>query len=285
MQRLTWDDVGEHVAIMAATLRNHEFRHVWGVPRGGAIVAGMLAIHGMKPVDEIEKADVIIDDIWDSGATARRFFESHPGKPFMAMITKSDPSQWIMFPWEVEDHEETGEETARRFLQSLEVDLSPTGRRDTPARFARALRSLLAGEQEEVGALLETKFKETYDEVVMVRDLPFVSVCEHHVMPFIGKATIGYLPAGKVIGLSKIPRALRALSRRMQIQERLTQEIAKAIWEAARPRGVGVILRATHTCMTLRGIESSGEMVTSFLLGTFREGPPRAEFFSLAARP
>ena len=152
----------------------------------------------------------------------------------------------------------------------------------TPMRFAAALGEMLSGYDEDPKSILERTFDADYDQMVIVRSLPFWSLCEHHVLPFHGRATIGYIPQGKVLGLSKLPRLLRCLSRRLQMQEKLTMELAQSIEEAIAPRGVGVLLRATHLCMVVRGIESDGEMVTSSLTGVFRDLAVREEFLRLA---
>jgi len=159
------------------------------------------------------------------------------------------------------------------------------GLRGTPERIARMWEELTSGAAVDVDALLSRVFSSSYDQMVVVRDIDFVSTCEHHLMPFWGTVSVGYLPSGgKVVGLSKIARLVKAFARRFQIQERMTQQIAEALagHPVLRPAGVGVVVRATHSCMRFRGAESEGEMATSCLLGTFRDEPTtRAEFFSL----
>ena len=152
----------------------------------------------------------------------------------------------------------------------------------TPDRFADALMEMLQGYRESPVGILKKTFDEPYDEMVIVNGIKFWSLCEHHALPFHGVASVGYLPNGAVVGLSKIPRLVRCLSRRLQVQERLTNQIAEAIGEALKPKGVGVLLRATHLCMVARGVESHGEMVTSSLTGSFRQPEVREEFLRLA---
>lgn len=171
--------------------------------------------------------------------------------------------------------------TARRLLEQLGVDVSQPGRADTPRRMVRALEQLLSGANRDPAKVLTLFDAEGYDQVIAVRDMPFVSICEHHVMPFTGTVSVAYLPGSKIVGLSKIPRLVRFVSRRLQVQERITQQVAKAM-DAAEPRGVAVIVRGHHTCMNLRGIESEGEMVTSSLTGVFRDdASARAEAMQL----
>ena len=177
-------------------------------------------------------------------------------------------------------------------VDSLLVELGENPRRPglraTPDRVARALRELTDGygvKPEEV--IADAVFDEqSYDEMVLVRDIPFYSLCEHHMLPFFGQVHVGYLPKGKVIGLSKIPRLVEVFSRRLQIQEQLTRQVAEALNTSLVPRGVGVVVEARHLCMEMRGVETpGGRMVTSCMLGTFRRDPrTRAEFLDLVRR-
>jgi GTP cyclohydrolase IA len=161
------------------------------------------------------------------------------------------------------------------------------GLRATPDRVSRALRELTNGyriKPEEV--IADAIFDQDYDEMVLVKDIPFYSLCEHHMLPFFGHVHVGYLPKGKVVGLSKIPRLVEVFSRRLQIQEQLTNQVAEALNTALAPRGVGVVVEARHLCMEMRGVETpGGRMITSCMLGTFRRDPrTRSEFLDLVRR-
>jgi GTP cyclohydrolase I len=154
------------------------------------------------------------------------------------------------------------------------------GLRDTPRRVLEAFKELTAGYHVDPAALLKAQFeRDGYDQVVTVRGIDFTSLCEHHLLPFTGTAAVGYLPAERVVGLSKLARLVQAYASRLQLQERLTQQIATALQEHLQPQGVAVVLRARHACMGCRGIRKPGaEMVTSALLGVFRtENAARAE--------
>ena len=172
-------------------------------------------------------------------------------------------------------------------LVELGEDPRRQGLRTTPDRVARALRELTEGygvKPEDV--IADAIFDQDYDEMVLVKDIPFYSLCEHHMLPFFGQVHVGYLPRGKVVGLSKIPRLVEVFSHRLQIQEQLTRQVAEALNTALVPRGVGVVVEARHLCMEMRGVETpGGRMVTSCMLGTFRrDSRTRAEFLDLVRR-
>ena len=173
-------------------------------------------------------------------------------------------------------------------LGELGEDPSRAGLEATPARVSRALRQLTDGYGVDPTAIVAgAVFEQDYDEMVVVKDIDFYSLCEHHMLPFFGQVHVGYLPKGKVVGLSKIPRLVAVFSRRLQIQEQLTRQIAEALDGALQPRGVGVVVEARHLCMEMRGVETpGGRMMTSCMLGTFRRDPrTRAEFLDLVRRP
>ena len=172
-------------------------------------------------------------------------------------------------------------------LTELGEDPARPGLRATPDRVARALRELTNGYGvRPADVIADAIFEQDYDEMVLVRDIPFYSLCEHHMLPFFGQVHVGYLPRGKVVGLSKIPRLVEVFSHRLQIQEQLTREVAEALSEALSPKGVAVVVEARHLCMEMRGVETpGGRMVTSCMLGTFRSDPrTRAEFLDLVRR-
>ena len=173
-------------------------------------------------------------------------------------------------------------------LGELGEDPDRPGLKTTPDRVSRALRELTDGygvKPEDV--IADAVFDQDYDEMVVVKDINFYSLCEHHMLPFFGQIHVGYLPKGKVVGLSKIPRLVEIFARRLQIQEQLTRQVAEALNAALEPRGVGVVAEARHLCMEMRGVEApGGRMITSCMLGTFRRDPrTRAEFLDLVHRP
>jgi len=173
-------------------------------------------------------------------------------------------------------------------LTELGEDPERQGLKATPERVARAFRQLTDGYgrvSEDV--IADAVFDQDYDEMVVVKDIPFYSLCEHHMLPFFGTCHVGYLPRGKVVGLSKIPRLVGIFAHRLQLQERMTKEIAEALNGSLAPKGVGVVVEARHLCMEMRGVEKpGGQLITSCMLGTFRRDPrTRAEFLDLVRRP
>jgi GTP cyclohydrolase I len=173
-------------------------------------------------------------------------------------------------------------------LSELGEDPSRQGLRATPARVSRALRELTDGYGVSPSDVIAgAVFDQDYDEMVLVKDIPFYSLCEHHMLPFFGSCHVGYLPKGKVVGLSKIPRLVGMFAHRLQLQERMTKEIAEALNDQLAPKGVGVVVEARHLCMEMRGVQKpGGQLITSCMLGTFRrDARTRAEFLDLVRRP
>lgn len=154
---------------------------------------------------------------------------------------------------------------------------------NTPQRVVKAMREMTTGYATDIAALLSVNFDVDYDELVVVRNIPFNSLCEHHMLPFTGVATVGYLPNARVVGLSKLARLVDAYAKRLQVQERMTKQIADAMKEHLQPLGCGVVVRGNHSCMQCRGVQKQGEMVTSALHGTLRDiHTQRQEFLALA---
>jgi GTP cyclohydrolase I len=165
------------------------------------------------------------------------------------------------------------QEAVRTLIRWAGDDPTREGLLDTPARVARAWKEYCSGYGEDPAYHLSRVFEEVggYDEIVLLKDIPFQSHCEHHMAPIIGKAAIAYLPTDHVVGISKLARVLHGFARRLQVQERLTAEVAQCIWDALEPKGVAVVIEASHACMTARGVRTPGvNMVTSRVMGAFR---------------
>ena len=178
----------------------------------------------------------------------------------------------------------TPEDHVREILRAIGEDPTREGLQKTPARVTRALNFLTKGYQEDPDSILNgALFSEEYSEMIVLKDLDFFSLCEHHLLPFYGKAHVAYIPTHKILGLSKIARLFEVFARRLQVQERLTTQVASTLMEAIAPMGVGVVVEAEHLCMRMRGVEKQNSIVvTSAMLGTFRtQLETREEFMTL----
>jgi len=179
------------------------------------------------------------------------------------------------------------ERAVTEILKGIGEDPSREGLLKTPSRVAKSWQYLTAGYAKDVHEVLNNAiFHEKYNEMVIVRDIDFFSMCEHHLLPFYGRAHVAYIPEGKIIGLSKIPRIVEIFSRRLQVQERMTQQIAETLFDALTPDGVGVVVEAHHLCMMMRGVEKQNSLATtSAMLGSFRDDErTRNEFLKLIKR-
>lgn len=282
-----------YVATLLHTRPAGALLRAYAVPRGGVPAAYALRQHcEFDLVDRPEDADVFIDDLIDSGATCERYCDEHPGKPFLALIDKRENTEfkglWIVFPWEVTDDgaDESGNDIIVRLLQLVGEDAEREGLLETPARVVKAWRHWCSGYGKDPAKLLKVfgDGAERHDQMVTVKDIPIYSHCEHHLAPIFGTATISYIPNGKIVGLSKLSRLADMYARRLQVQERLTDQIADALFEHLEAKGVGVVIKARHMCMESRGICQQGHhTVTTALRGAMKDEPDtRAEFLRLA---
>lgn len=181
-------------------------------------------------------------------------------------------------------NKEVFENSFQKILDSLENYVDKDGTKDTPKRVAKAYEELLSGYSADIKKVINNAlFDVQYDEIIIVKNIRFYSLCEHHMLPFFGKIDVGYLPDDKIIGLSKIPRITKIFSRRLQVQERLTKEIGEAIFKNTNALGAGVVIKAQHMCSSMRGVNlPETEMVTSSLFGSFKsDNATRKEFFDL----
>jgi GTP cyclohydrolase I len=196
----------------------------------------------------------------------------------------SDPDEIVV----VDDRLVEYEEMVRKQLELLGEDPSRDGLLKTPSRVAKAMAWLTRGYELTAAEVIgDALFEEHHENMVMVRDIEMYSMCEHHMLPFFGKVHVAYIPNGKIVGLSKLPRVVEVFARRLQVQERLGEQIADAIEEVLQPKGVGVVIEAVHLCMMMRGVEKqSSRTITSSLRGLFREdSKTRSEFLRLAHAP
>jgi GTP cyclohydrolase I len=283
------------VRTLAGTFSVDETVAVYAVPRGGVPAAYLVKAlwpGNLVLLDNPDTADVFIDDLIDSGETMRRYCDAYPGKPFLTLFEKvSDFPQnpWLVFPWEnntaSDEPEETVEDNIRRILQYIGEDPNREGLQETPRRVVKAWETWFGGYKQDPASVMKVfeDGAERCDEMVLVKDIPVFSHCEHHIAPILGVAHVAYIPNGKILGLSKIARLVDMFARRLQVQERLTNQIADAMQEHLSPLGIAVVIEAEHTCMTTRGVKiAGGRTTTSAMRGAFRdEHETRAEFMGL----
>ena len=268
----------------------------YGIPRGGitaafAVKAAYDASLLLTIVDYVEDADIIIDDIYDSGATYERFKKKYPEKPFYALFDKRTVSykgKWLIMPYErtLSGQDESSTDIITRLLEFIGEDPTREGLRETPSRMLKAWKERTSGYAIDPRTFLKTfedGAQEANDAWVIVNGIPVVSVCEHHGADIIGTASVGYIPKDRIIGLSKLARITDAYCRRLQCQERITNQIATLLDKELQPTAVGVLIKATHACMSTRGTKIHGAVtVTSALRGAALRDPAcRAEFLQL----
>ena len=289
--RLTWPGVGEFMEQnVLPTLRgmtnnpwyDPQSPRIYGIPRGGAICAGILHQHGWMVVDSPDEANVLVDDIVDSGSTRKQYLRNFPGCVFLPLVDK--PRQgllgtWIEFPWET-DRETDMTDHVRRLIQAIGDDPSREGLRDTPERVVRSWNELYSGYTIKDPKSILKWFDSDADEMVIMRGIDFWSTCEHHMIPFWGTIDIAYIPRGKVIGISKLTRIAEVVTRRLQIQENLTTQLGRILLEDNHVQDVAVSVTASHACMMARGVKQPNTMLTTnFLHGKFETDPStRSEF-------
>tara|TARA_Y100001970_G_C14197285_1_gene838863 strand:+ start:110 stop:967 length:858 start_codon:yes stop_codon:yes gene_type:complete len=272
---LSWDEI---LAKIKSVKKKHSITSktkIYGVPKNGMILSGFF---DCKNVSNPEDADIILDDIIDSGRTKKKYKKLYPKKKFIALYSKDKNVDWVNFPFEKQVDEDQ-QETVVRLLEIIGEDPNREGLKNTPKRYLDAFSEFLNPPEFNI-----TTFDvEKTDEMIVQLDIPFYSFCEHHLLPFFGKGYIAYIPNKKIVGISKLSRTLEKFSRRLQNQERITNQVADYLESELGAKGVGVVLKARHLCMEMRGVEKSDtHTVTSKLLGYFRtDERTRAEFLNL----
>jgi len=282
---------------------------VYGIPRGGVSAALVLAsVMDIVIVSSPGEANVILDDLVDSGATMQRYMIEYPLATFACLFAKGDMylkrklpypvitgaasvgNEWLTFPWEVTEsgHDSSAEDSVIRMLQAIGEDVTREGLIDTPKRVVKAWKEWFSGYNRNPADELKTftDGADGVDEMILLTDIPVYSHCEHHITPFTGVAHVAYIPNGRIVGLSKIPKIVDIFSRRLQVQERLTLQIADCLQDHLDPLGVAVVIKAKHFCMCTRGVKLPNVVTTtSAMRGAFLDKPAaRAEFMSLIPR-
>lgn len=275
------------------TKNKKDYSFTLAVARGGIPVAMLLGGRNIKIVEPFtdvsnfkDHSVLIVDDIKDTGATIEHFKKQLPNADVFTAFEKKDNSTWYVFPWE------TGNDTAgglrqacTAILRGVGEDPMREGLKETPERFDKAWRYWTKGYRQKPGDIMKMFENETkgIDQLIAIPQIDFYSMCEHHMAPFYGQVYIGYVPNGKILGISKFARLTEIYARRLQVQERMTDQIAQAIMKYLKPQGVGVVVKGIHLCMRSRGVEKQNtEMLTSSMFGKFRTvSDLRSEFLSV----
>lgn len=257
---------------------------VYGVPRGGYNIALIIEMLGLGyVVDSADQADVIVDDVIESGVTRDQYVDKY-GKLFYAVYSKTKSDPWIIFPWE-QSKMEDAKNNVVRMLELIGEDPTREGLLETPARVVRSWDKLYGGYKQDPEHVMKTFVDGACRDMVILKDIAYYSTCEHHLLPFFGKVSVGYIPNGRVIGVSKLARLVEIYARRLQIQERMCSQIADAVVTYLNPHGVMVLCEGQHFCMTARGVEKQDAvMVTSSVHGSFVEEKVRNEFLHLIGK-
>lgn len=257
---------------------------MYGVPNGGMIIAGFSKLN---LVSDPGLADTIIDDIEDSGMTRKFYEEFYPDVKFIPLFhSREFEGKWVTFPWEREHP--TGNKTVEgniiRLLEYIGEDPNRDGLKDTPKRVIKSYKELFSGYNQDPRSLFTTFENDGYDSMVLLKDIELYSMCEHHMLPFYGKAHVAYIPEkGKIVGISKLARLVDLFSRRLQVQERICEQVTNTLMEVLQPKGAACIIEAVHMCMCARGVgKQNSVMSTSSLKGEFLTDPTaRQELMNL----
>lgn len=292
-RELTWAQcyclANEMAKRVPEKLKKSQMAYIYGIPRGGIPVALLLVqtlkyhdIQGVL-VECPQAANIIVDDLIDSGKTIEGYSKRFPTKKFDVLVTDKKKDEWIIFPWEAGTEDAGPEQNIVRLLEFIGEDPKREGLVETPKRILRSYERLFGGYKKNPEDLMKTFTEGACDEMVILKDIKMFSTCEHHMLPFSGVAHVAYIPNGKVIGVSKIARLVDMYSRRMQIQERIGMQVVDCIMKYLEAKGAACIIEAQHFCMTSRGVENqTAKMVTSALRGAFKDNPStRQELFSM----
>ena len=263
---ISWAQIYGRVARLDKSVR------YWGIPRGGQVIAGLTGC----AVDKVEECDIIVDDIYDTGQTAKAYEKF--GKPIVCLINKEKEGikHWVVFPWE-NSLQDDWERDVTRMLQRIGEDPAREGLRDTPKRVVKAWKELTTRPPLDV-----TCFDANgYNQMIISHGIQYYTFCEHHLIPFFGTVSIGYIPGERIVGLSKLARAVEYFSKGVNTQEYFTENIANYLTEKLAPRGLGVIVKGRHLCQEMRGVRKRGTMTTSSVRGLFDNIAAREEFMNL----
>jgi GTP cyclohydrolase IA len=281
MRKIGLNEFNKMIAYLAPKVEG-KYRAIYGVPRGGIPVAiALSAATGIPMVDSLDVHTygevLIVDDIVDSGTTRLKYSEydfaalcckNTTPKEARRIYSASEETEWVEFFWEVNESPAT--DAVTRLIEYIGEDPCREGLLETPKRVIKAYEFMFSGYKQHPEDIIKTFDSGGYDQMVLLKDIEMYSFCEHHMVPFFGKAHVAYIPNDRVIGISKLARLVDMYSRRLQIQERLGQQVVDALMKYLKPRGAACIIEAQHLCMRMRGVEKqNSEMVTSSLRGLF----------------
>jgi len=274
MIKLSWKDVFRMIEEITKNISGR-YSAVYGVPRGGIIPSVLLScslnLCLLETLDDtfFDGDILIVDDVIDSGKTRERYKRYN----FISLWDKSvDKNEWVEFPWERMNNESPVEDSITRILEFIGEDIKREGLLETPKRVTASWKEIYSGYEKNPKDFVKIFSSEDYNEIILLKDIELYSMCEHHMLPFIGKAHIAYIPDKKIIGVSKLARILDIFARRLQIQERLGNQITQFFMDELEPKGVACVIEAEHLCTRMRGIQKQHSiMVTSSLKGVFLE--------------
>ena len=262
-------------------INSEQYSGIYGIPRGGIYVAIALRQELHLPI--VEKKDIVnstlvVDDLIDSGATRSKFpnnnfaclYDKNHSTTFKNTYVEKTIDDWVEFFWEKEIDEKPAEDAVTRLIEMIGEDPNREGLLETPKRVIKSYETLFSGYKQKPEDIIKTFDADGYDQLVLLKDIEIYSMCEHHILPFVGKAHIAYIPDKKVIGISKLARIADMFARRLQIQERLADNITSTLMKHLKPLGVACVIEAQHLCMRMRGVcKQNSMMVTSSLKGIF----------------
>ncbi|MFX1537628.1 MAG: GTP cyclohydrolase I FolE [Promethearchaeota archaeon] len=284
---ITWQEIQSRLDKLESIF---DHKKVYGVPKGGMILSSFIrswCYIQWKPED----ADIILDDLIDSGATLEHYQKLYPDKPFYALFDKRSEykNQWLVMPWEADhpgQHKDSIQQNIIRQLQYIGEDPNREGLKETPNRIVRSWDEIFCGYNQNPEELFTTFTADGYNQIVLLKNFEIYSMCEHHMLPFFGKAHVAYIPNKKVIGISKLARLVDVYARRLQIQERIGQQVTDDLTKYLQPQGAACIIEATHMCMRMRGVNKQNSiMTTSSMRGAFMDKPSAREELMQLIRP
>lgn len=287
IKNVSWLELIRMSNQLAEKIEWKNYENFYGVPKNGMILAPLVYTGDRELIHDenlITKKTLILDDLVDSGRTLARFPENDhavlfrkPHSPQVQYFVE-EVSGWIQFPFEKDGTEQEIENHVTRILEAIGENPNREGLIGTPGRVARMYKEIFSGYGKDEKEIFKAKFKDDCDTMVVVKDIPFYSMCEHHMIPFSGLAHVAYVPNGEVLGLSKFARLVDVYAKRLQIQEKMTREILDSIIVNLRPLGAMVVLEAEHLCMAMRGVQKQGSRtVTSAVFGELKEKPAARE--------